>query len=258
LYGQAFGMMIKPVFLITSPLTGVMVAALARARADRRMFAEMTTRFFRLAAIGLLPCAAGLFAVAPDFMVVLVGPEWADAGLILSALAPAIFAQGLVYLAGFTLAAIGRAGQLLFGSLIACLLLAQAFIVGFYVGDYAWPTIEGTSLPTAMGPMLGVAIGYTLVTIFVWMPPFLWFCFRSTGTPIGALAREIVPVLQPAAVMAVMVWALRQAMLNVEAIGTGPRLALLVMIGMALYALMARRQMRWFLDEWIHLRAAKQ
>jgi len=258
LYGQAFGLMIKPVFLITTPLTGVMVAALARARADQQMFAEMTTRFFRLAAIGLAPCAAGLFAVAPDFMVVLVGYEWRDAGPILAALAPAVLAQGLIYLAGFMLASIGRAGQLLFGSTVALLVLVQAFVVGFYAGGYAWPTVEGNSLPTAMGPLLGVAIGYSLVTIFVWMPPFLWFCFRSTGTPIGMVAKRILPVLQPAVLMGMIVWALRQVLLNVEWLGPAPRLAMLVPLGMLLYALMARREMRWFFEEWIQLRAAKE
>ena len=257
LYSQAFGLMIKPVFLITSPLMGVMVAGLARARGDQRLFAEMTTRFFRLAAVGLLPCAAGLFAVAPDFMVVLLGPEWKDSGVILSALAPAIFAQGLIFLGMYMLASLGKGGQLLFTSLLACLMLVQAFVVGYFAGGYAWPTLESTSLPTVMGPMLGVAIGYSLVTIFVWMPPFLWFCFRSTGTPIGMVARRLGPLLQPAVLMGLIVWAMRQALLNVEPLGTAPRLVLLVLAGIGLYLLLARREVRWFLDEWIHLRAAK-
>jgi O-antigen/teichoic acid export membrane protein len=257
LYGQAYGLMIKPVFLVTTSLTGVMVAALARARADRQMFAEMTTRFFRLAAVGLAPCAAGLFAVALDFMVVLAGSEWKDAGPILSALAPVILTQGLVFLAGFMLASIGRAGQLLFASVVSCLILIQAFVAGYYAGGRVWPTVEGTSAPTVMGPMLGVAIAYSLVMIFVWMPPYLWFCFRSTGTPIGMVARRILPVLQPAVLMGALVWALRQVLLNVEWLGPAHRLAILVPLGMLIYAFMARREMRWFLDEWIHLRAAK-
>jgi O-antigen/teichoic acid export membrane protein len=258
LYSQAFNLMIKPVFLITAPLTGVMVAALSRARGDRRVFAEMTTGFFRLAAIGLLPCAAGLFAVAPDFMLVLAGPEWKDSGVILSALAPAIVAQGFVNLAGFMLASIGKASQLLFASMICCLLLVQAFVVGYYAGGYAWPTVEGASMPTVMGPMLGIAIGYTVVMTAVWMVPFLWFCFRSTGTPVGDVVQKIGPLLRPATLMGLIVWGLRQVLMNVEEIGVGPRLAILVATGVAIYSLLARRELQWFMAEWIHLRDEKK
>ena len=95
LYSQAFNLMMRPVGVLTSPLTGVMVAGLARARDNQAMRTELATKFFRLASVGLFPCAVGLALVAQDAMLVLGGQKWSDAGLLLACLAPSIVAQGL-------------------------------------------------------------------------------------------------------------------------------------------------------------------
>jgi O-antigen/teichoic acid export membrane protein len=247
LYGQAFGLMIKPVFLLTAPLVGVMVPALARVRGDSQKFADTAARFFRLASIGLLPCAVGLTVVAPDFMLVIAGPKWIDAGPILAALSPAIFAFGLLSLSHFLFAAVGRAGLLLIHSSLFCLLVGQGFFVGYFAGREAWPVVE-------MGSMVGIAIAFSVVTTCVWLLPSLWFTFRVTGMPVGLVARQVGPVVRPALLMGLVVWALRQLLLGVETVDVRARLVLVVAAGVGLFALLARREMRWFFTEWVQLR----
>ncbi|MFH1919348.1 MAG: oligosaccharide flippase family protein, partial [Planctomycetota bacterium] len=94
LYGQAFNLMMKPVHLVLTPLTGVMLPVLSRAAGDRRQYAPLLLGFFRFIALVMLPSAVGLAIVAPEAMRVLGGERWAEAGPILSVLAVAILVQG--------------------------------------------------------------------------------------------------------------------------------------------------------------------
>ena len=89
LYSQAFSLMTKPVGVLTSPVTGLMVAGLSQAQGDRAAHTALVARFFRLVAVALFPCAAGLAAVAPEVMLVLGGYRWQTAGTMLAVLAPA-------------------------------------------------------------------------------------------------------------------------------------------------------------------------
>jgi PST family polysaccharide transporter len=251
LYSQAFSLAIKPVYLITSPLVGVMVSALARMRQDGAAYTDLVTRFFRLAAIGLFPCAAGLTAVAPDLILVLAGPDWAEAGPLLSAMAPAVFAIGLINLAGVLLASVGRAGQLLFASVLYCVLLAQGFFAGYYAGGRLWP--GDASGESWYGGVIGAAVAFTVVTVGVWLPPFLWFCFRTAGVRTAVVLRALGSAMRAALLMGMVVWGLRRVLLTMEGVPAWLRLVVLVASGVLLYFILARGEIRWFLDEWIHL-----
>ncbi|MCU0877814.1 MAG: oligosaccharide flippase family protein [Pirellulaceae bacterium] len=134
LYSQAFNVMTRSMYLLTSPLSGLFVAGLSRSEADPAARRDMLVRFVRQAAIGLLPCAVGLGLVATETMQVLGGAKWQAAGPVLRVLAPAIFVQGLINLSMLVLAAAGRAGRILAFAVLATIVLAVAAAAGIDAG----------------------------------------------------------------------------------------------------------------------------
>ncbi len=241
LYSQAFNLMMKPVYVLTAPLTGVMVAGLSHARQDPAMHTAAAARFFRIVGIGLFPCAAGLAVVGSDAMTVLGGGGWTAAGPLLQALAPALFVQGLVNIATHVFASAGRSGTLLATTLLHLLLLAQGSIAGFLIGR--------TYLATAMGD---AALGG---------------CARHGHRLLGRPRRHLVSPLPLVHAANCRHWAHRRA---APALARAPcrpvhgpgggafrlfpfhqslapvfRLGISIAVGVAVYGLLARREIAW-------------
>jgi O-antigen/teichoic acid export membrane protein len=245
LYSQAFSLMMKPVYVLTAPLTGLMVAGLSQAQADRQTHTAVAARFFRLVSVGLFPCAAGLLVVGPEVMTVLGGREWKAAGWILTALAPALFVQGLVNIAGHVFASAGRSGRLLAASVLLCLLLAQGGLAGFYLGK---TYLAGATGDPAIGGALGLAISYSAVMVGVWFVPYLWFCLRTAGLSPAQVLLPLWPAFRAAALMGLVVWGLG-LLLPITTLLPAVRLGVLIAAGVAAYGLLARRELVWCWSE---------
>jgi O-antigen/teichoic acid export membrane protein len=240
LYGQAFSLMMKPVYLLTSPLTGVMVTGLSQV-ADPEHRQALLTRFYRLVAVGLFPCAAGLTATAPDAMRLLGGNEWQVSGWILVALAPAICVLGLSNLGMLLLASAGKGGRVLAATALLLLLLVQGGLAGIYFGRTMF---AAQSKDPAVGGALGLAIAWTAVAVGVWSGPYLWFSLRSVGIRPSSLLRPLWPSLRAALLMGLLVWALAQ-IAAVASLAPAVRLPLLVAAGVPAYGLLARGEIAW-------------
>ena len=250
LYSQAFNLMMKPVYVLTSPVAGVMVAGLSQSQTDPATHAAVAARFFRLVGVALFPCAAGLLVVGPDVMTVIGGREWKEAGWILAALAPALAVQGLVNLAGLALTSAGRSGRLLAASVLQCLLLVQGGLAGFFLGR---TYLAGTSGDPAIGGAIGLAISYSAVLVGVWFLPYLWFCLRSAAIRPADVLLPLWPAFRAAALMGLVVWGLGLVP-PLRSLAPAVRLGVLVAAGVAVYALLARRELAWL---WHELRAAQ-
>jgi polysaccharide transporter, PST family len=241
LYSQAFNLMTRPVYVLTSPVTGLMVAGLSQTGDDRTTHTAIVARFFRLAAVALFPCAAGLAAVAPEVMLVLGGSRWQLAGWILAVLAPAVAAQGLANLGMHVLSAAGRSGRLLVATVVLCLLLVAAGIAAIslgrsgYVGLAADPTIASA---------LGLAGAYTLVLVGLWFPAYLWFCLRTADVRMRDVVLPLVPSLVAAVVMGLAVWGIG-CIPQLQSLAPAMRLAILVGAGVIIYAALAAREIAW-------------
>jgi O-antigen/teichoic acid export membrane protein len=246
LYSQAFNLMTKPAFVLTAPLTGLMVSGLSQTEPGSEMRTALVARFFRLAAIGLFPCAAGLTVVAPDVMLVIGGANWQAAGLILAALAPALFVQGLANLGMHVFAATGRSGRLLGTTLVLLMLLAGVGAGGIYVGRMYLANQPGDE-PIAAA--LGLAASYSLALVGLWFPAYLWFCLRCAGVRIRAVLAPLLPALVAALLMGLAVWLIGRIPL-VRSLEPLVRLGLLVGSGVAIYAILAIRELNWCLSEW--------
>jgi O-antigen/teichoic acid export membrane protein len=240
LYSQAFWLMIKPVYLLTTPLTGVMVSSLAKAPIGSELYTQLTVKFFRASALGLFPCAIGLALVSDEVMLVLGGEEWRDGSGLLRWLAPSIITIGLQNLAIFVLASRGMGRALLISSIWLLLLILQGAAFGMYAGQIWSPANEEPALRASFG----LAVAFTLVQFFVWGGPFLWFALRSVGVSPVAIAWKIWPAARAAALMGLLVYGVKLLLDASDVESSAVRLLLLVLTGVAGYGLIAARELR--------------
>jgi PST family polysaccharide transporter len=240
MYSQAFNLMMKPVSLVTTPVTSIMLPALARVAHHRQDFSDFVSRFYRLVGIVLLPAGIGLVVVANDLMLVLGGARWAPAGYLLTVLAPTILVQGFLSIAGSVFAASGQAGRLCLGSLATAAVLSSSCVAGFWIG--------GIWFEAPWGPTMGVACSYSLATVGLLFGPYMLYCFRSTGVRLGHVFLPLVRAAVSAALMGIAVAGLRAALLHVGVPGL-PRLIASVLLGTLLYGALAGRELRWLVNQ---------
>jgi O-antigen/teichoic acid export membrane protein len=230
-----------------------MVAGLAKAHDDQATRTELATKFFRLASVGLFPCAAGLTVVAPDVMLVLGGRQWSESGTLLFYLAPSIVAQGLNNLGAYLLSASGRAGRLLAAMLLLLGLLAVGMLAGLSYGR----VLAGHSpADNALAPVVGMALVQTSMITFVWLVPYFWYCLRTARVePLDVLC-ALVPALRASLLMGIAGWLLRGWLEQLPSVSPALRLIVVVAVGAVTFSLLAQRELRWAWQELISLRAA--
>ncbi len=236
LYSQAFGLAMKPVHVLNTPLAGVMLPALSRAAGSPRQYADLVLGFFRFILLLMLPAGLGLAIVAPETMRVLGGPDWAPAGPILAILALAMPLQSCHGALSWVFASTGQARRLSLASVLGAAVLCGSFSLGLYVG---WLAGE---------PVLGVAVGYTAGLALV-LPPYLVFALASAGVSCREWLAELYPAAPAAAAMGLVVLAFRWLLGRIVQVPDLPLLVGEVVVGMATYTFFARRAIRGFLRE---------
>jgi PST family polysaccharide transporter len=237
-YTQAYNLMMRPVYLVTTPLSGVLLPALSRAQAQPALFAELASRAFRLAAVVLLPASIGLTIVAEETLVVLGGPEWRHAGILLAILAPVIGFQSWINLCGSVLAAKGRTGLLCFGAVVMLGIALQAVTLGFWWGR----SLEPQPLAAAQGVATALALSTALVSI-----PYVSFCLFAAGVHPWPIFRQALAPLRDALLMGLAVLLVKAALPSAE---VAVSLVIQIGTGVAVYGLLARPHVRQILLHW--------
>ena len=236
MYTQAFQLMMKPVYLVTTPISGIMLPALARVAAQRAMYQSFLVSFYRMVTIVLLPCSVGLAVVAGDVMQVLGGDTWSPAGLILTLLAPAILAQGFVNLLGTVFASAGRNDRLLRASVVVTCILGAGHLIGIWLGSAYGPP--------GIGPATGLAIAYSVLLLGI-VYPYTAYAWKSVDVELHVLITELRGPLLAACVMGLTVVGLRLALSCVPACSPIWRLGILVLSGTAIYVCLAFKELAW-------------
>ncbi|MBI2826426.1 MAG: lipopolysaccharide biosynthesis protein [Planctomycetia bacterium] len=233
LYSQAFSIMMKPVLVLTTPLTSLMLPALSRSAHDRASYRGIVLAFQRLLAVASFPAGVGLLIVAPEAMLALGGSHWADAGYLLSALAVTILAQGFINMAGSIFVSAGRWRAMFVGSIAMVLVLTVGVLIGLFAGRrYGWPA-------------LGVACGFSLTTCLAIFLPYMLFCLRNVGVPRADWARQLWRPALAAMAMGAIVFAARGTLLTTSSLSPASLLGVEVTVGVAAYALFAWRDLTW-------------
>ena len=217
-YGLAYNIMLAPLKKVVLPVQQVLFPALSRVR-DQKDAAAIWLRMTRIFAAAAVPSLAGLAIVAPDFVVVVLGEKWRPAVHVLQILTWV----GLIQLAAAQtttiLEALGRAGDVFRYSLASASLSVVGFAIGLHWG------------------IVGVAAGYAIANT-VAIPVYVAVGSRAVGLSIGDFGRAVGGVVVIAAVMAVAVAAVRLAL--IDHLSAGPRLAISVAVGAAVYLPLCR------------------
>jgi len=237
LYGQAYNVMIKPVYVVVTPLIPLVLASLSRAAEQPETRCELVVAYYRLLAVLLLPASAGLVVVGSDVMQLLGGPRWTAAGPLLSVLSFGMFGQALVILGAPVLTAAGRTGRLLAAAILVAIGLSSAYLMGWWWGEQRGQ------------PVLGIALGYAVAILAVIAVPFTRYALRTAHYP----ALEVFQAMSRPALYAVAMAGIVSAAsrgLTLQGV-TSPlmRLALLIPLGALTYGVLARQEIAWFIRQ---------
>jgi O-antigen/teichoic acid export membrane protein len=234
-YTQAYNLMMRPVHLVTTPLSGMLLPALSRAVRHPTLFADLTVATFQLAAIALAPVSVGVLLVAGDAIPLLGGPKWTAAGLLLAALAPMIAPQAWINLCGSVLGARNRTALLCFGAVVLLMVTVQATAAGWFFGS------EMTGQPLATAHAIAWALSLTIALIVAL--PYVAMTALAAEVPPWRVIRSGVAPLRASAIMGVIVM-----LVTTQLPDTWPaaaRIGIQVAIGVAVYVLLAWRELAW-------------
>jgi O-antigen/teichoic acid export membrane protein len=173
-YDRAYYLSSMPAGQLLGPLHGVALSTLSRLRDDReRYYIYYTKAVSMIAFLGTI-MAAVLTLSAKDLILLLLGPAWADAGLVVMAFSPGI-AAALVYGTNPWLhLSLGTPNRWLRWNLFSAVLTVTAFIIAAPFGAVA------------------MAIAYSAIT-YVLVLPGLWYAGRPIQFGLKGVISSIWP-----------------------------------------------------------------
>jgi O-antigen/teichoic acid export membrane protein len=215
-YGLAYNVMLVPFTRIAGPLQEVLFPAFSRMQDDPRRIADAWIRVTRLVAALAMPALVGLAIVAPDFVQLVLGRRWAAATPVLQILVWVGLLQSLQTLNSGILIALDRTRLLFRFSLVFFAAHLVAFLIGVQYG------------------IVGIAAAYAISSTLV-EPAFSWLTARALGISPLEVPRALVGVAQAAAVMGVLLLAVRSVLVHAHA-APGLRLVATTLLGALVFA----------------------
>jgi O-antigen/teichoic acid export membrane protein len=161
IYGRAYQLVNLPTRNLNSAIGGVAYSALSRLQGDPHRFRSYFLKGYSLVLALTLPITIACALLANDLILVILGPKWKDAIVLLRLLAPTILAFALIDPFSWLLVSIGKVMR----SLKIGLVIAPLVIAAYFIG-----------LPH--GPK-GVAIGYSAMMMLLIIPVIAW-CKHGT------------------------------------------------------------------------------
>lgn len=214
-YAVAYNIILIPFSQVAGPIQQVMFPAFARMQEDRERVATVWVRTMRLIAAITMPALLGMIVVAPDFVSVVLGDQWARAVPVVRILAFVALLQSLQTMNADILQALDKAGTMLRFMLVWFVANLTAFVIGLHWG------------------IVGVAAAYAVVAA-VLEPTNAWLTARALGTSLLTVVRGVGGVAQAALAMAVAIAIARHAALALS-MPAPLRLVGLVVVGVAVY-----------------------
>ena len=212
MYTSMYHLMMKPVYLVTDPVTSVMLPSLSRSSDQLRDYASLSRRFYLFTATLLIPAGVGLLVMAPEVVQLLGGDKWQPAGGMLIALAPAICVHGMINISGSLLVGMGQVRRLLGASLVLLLLQAQAYGCGYFLATHF---AEQFDVSQEQALAVAIAMSYSAVLLLVSVP-YIAICFRSVQLRSRGLLFQFARLLCRALLMGAAVWFIRNQMVQYD------------------------------------------
>jgi O-antigen/teichoic acid export membrane protein len=167
-YKKAYDLFVLAATQLLSPITAVAVSTLSRVSSDREQYQRYFLRAISVLALLGMGIGADFVLVGKDFIRVLLGPGWEEAGRIFTLFGPGIGVMLLYNTHGWIHLSIGRPERWLRWGLIEFLCTASLFLLAL-----RW------------GPS-GVALAWT-TSYFLLMFPGFWYAGKPIGLRIGPI-----------------------------------------------------------------------
>jgi PST family polysaccharide transporter len=194
-YNFAYTLMLYPLQTITWNLGRVLFPAFAQMQDDPERFRRAYLRACTAIAFVTFPLMAGVTALAPEFIAVLLGPKWRPVAPVLRILAPVGMVQSIASTVGHIYMAMGKTAVMFRWSLLFTGLTLTGFVIGLHWG------------------IGGVASAYAIVVLLT-LAPTLWIPFRLIHLRIADLWIALWPITRATAAMAIATVALRRLVLG--------------------------------------------
>jgi len=233
-YNFAYTLMLYPLQTITWSLGRVLFPAFAQMQDDAERFRRAYLRACTAIAFVTFPLMAGVTALAPEFIAVLLGPKWGPVAPVLRILAPVGMVQSITATAGHIYIAMGKTGLMFRWGLLFTGITVIGFVIGLHWG------------------ITGVASCYA-ITILLLLVPALQVPFRLIDLRIGDLWIALWPVTRATAAMAVATVAFRRLVLGSMQLPAVVALFIFVPFGAAIYFAMMYWRNRQLLAEFVML-----
>jgi polysaccharide transporter, PST family len=167
-YKKAYDLFVLAATQLLSPISAVAVSTLSRVSSDREQFQRYFLRAISVLALLGMGIGADFALIGKDFIRVLLGPGWEEAGQIFTLFGPGIGVMLLYNTHGWIHLSIGRPERWLRWGLIEFLCTASLFFLSL-----RW------------GPS-GVALAWT-TSYFLLMFPGFWYAGKPIGLGIGPI-----------------------------------------------------------------------
>ena len=189
-YSRAFNLMMMPLNYVTSAFSAILVPAFAEIQHERARMGRGFIVTVQLAAIIVLPVAAGMIVAAPHLILGLYGERWAGAIRPLQVLCLAAFPKAIMSLVGPVNRACNRVVTELWFQFAFAIAVVMATIVGSHQG-----IVAVAALVTLATALMSIAMG----TLALSLTGVTWSAFiiaQLPGVLIGLLSTSIVVVLR--------------------------------------------------------------
>ena len=233
-YTMAYRIMLYPIQAISAVVGRVMFPAYSQIREDETRFRRIYLKVVGTIALITFPMMIGLWGLADQFLLAVLGAQWKPVILPLLILAPVGLVQSIITTVGTIYQAKGRADFLLRVGMITGSFAILAFVIGLRWG------------------IVGVAAAYAIATMVCLYPNFA-IPFHLIGLRFSEFGRVMTPIF----VMSLSMLALiKVGLLGMGRIGlTEPwvQLAVGVLLGGSSYLIFVLRFQRDLLNEFLTL-----
>ena len=161
LYAKAYQLLMLPVEQINGPVTAVAVPALSRLNDQPERYRRAYLRILEKIAMLTMPGIALLVGTTDWVVALVLGPQWAEAGLIFGVLGVGALLQPVANTTGWLFITQGRTHHMLQWGLVGGTIIMLSIIAGLPWGA------------------LGVATSYTVVWLTVVAPLLFYFVGRT-------------------------------------------------------------------------------
>jgi O-antigen/teichoic acid export membrane protein len=194
LYAKAYQLLLLPLDQISYPLTNVAVPTLSRLNGEPERYRRAYLRILEKVTLVTMPGIALMVATADWVVLVVLGPQWVEAGRIFALLGVAALLQPVTNTTGWLFITQGRTREMFRWAPIGAGLVVAAIVAGLPWGA------------------AGVATAYSVVWVLLMTPLLFWYVGRRGHVRTRDIYAALAPALFAsvggfAAVMAYRRWA---------------------------------------------------